>query len=281
MPLPIFKKTELFDRPHISFSEAYKFYRCHFNHWQQYRLKKPQEDTIHTIFGKTIGKALEDRKKHGIKNSWISIGRSIFSFLADGGSWGEYVKEEDQNWRVWTKIGFRIFKDTLEFLDETYPGWKLLDFEFPLFEEIPGSKKKFKGYIDIIFEHNGKIHIMDFKTCGWGWDKEKRENTHLLYQVALYKYFYCLKTGTDPNIVECSYLLLKRKPKASDKTCVELFEQTSGKVKLKNAVNWLEAQAKGIEEGLSIKLKDTCEFCVCGAAPKKTYKKSSDWSKKK
>lgn len=273
MPLPIYQK-ELHDRPHVSFSEAYTFYKCHYNHWLNYRERKPREDTIYTIFGKSVGHALERYKKNNVKNSWISIGKDIVYFLADNGEWSEYVKEEDRDWRKWSRSGFRVFKETLEFLDKNYPNWELIDFEYELFEPIDGSTKKFKGYIDIIFKWNGKIYIFDFKTCSWGWDKEKRQNTQKLYQVILYKYFYCLKHNIDPNLVECGYLLLKRTPAKSDKTSVELFEQSSGKVKLNNSIEWLKEQAVGIDAGMNLKLKDTCEFCSCGAAPKKFFRRS-------
>lgn len=268
MALPIFK-PQVEEREYISFSEAYTFYKCNYKHWLNYREKIRGEDTIFTEFGKAVGSSLERHKKNNVKNAWISIGKSIFRFLANGGEWGEFVKEEERDWRAWTKIGFRIFKDTLTFLDETYPNWELIDFEYPLFEEIEGTKKKFKGYIDLIFKHNGKIYILDFKTCGWGWGPDKRENTQKLYQVILYKYYYCKKNNIDPKNVDCAYLLLKRKPAKKALTSVELFEITSGLVKLNNSVNWLKEQAEGIDKGRRIKLKHTCEFCQCGAATKK------------
>lgn len=260
MGLPIFR-PQLNNREYISFSEAYTFFKCPHKHWSTYREKKPQEQTIYTIFGTAVGEALENYHKN-VKNSWISIGKSIFRFILDS-EWPEKLPESEKDWRLWTKTGFRVFKDTLDFLNETYPGWELIDFEYEIFEPIEGSEKKFKGYIDIVFKHNGKIHIIDFKTCSWGWGPDKLQNTHKLYQVILYKHFFCAKNNIDPNDVECGYLLLKRKPAKKLSTSVELIPQTSGKVKVKNALNWLKEQAVGIDSGVRLKMPDTCEFCSC------------------
>jgi hypothetical protein len=268
MPLPIFVQGNLEDRPHVSFSEAYTASCCPYKHWEQYRLKKPQEDTIYTVFGKAVGESIEKYKKYGQKMSWISIGKKIFRFVLDHG-WPEKMEEKDRDWRVWTRAGLRIFKDTLEFLDEEFPWWELIDFEYPIYEEILGRGKKFKGFIDLIFKWNGKIYIIDFKTTASGWFKQQLEDTHKLYQVTLYKYFYCLKTGTDPSNVETAYLLLKRKPAKKATTSVQLLEQTSGKVKMGNAVSWLSKQIELIETGIKIKSPTTCSFCVCGLAKRK------------
>lgn len=268
MGLPVFIHKNLEDRPHVSFSEAYTMSKCPYKHWEQYRLKKPQEDTIYTVFGKAVGEAIERYKKNGINTSWISIGKKIFRFLVDN-DWPEKMNEEDKDWRVWVRAGLRIFKDTLDFLDEEFSTWELIDFEYPLYEEVPGREKKFKGFIDLIFKWNGKIYIIDFKTTASGWFRDQLEDTHKLYQVTLYKYFYCLKTGTDPDKVETAYLLLKRKPSKNASTSVELLEMTSGKVKLQNSIEWLSKQIETIEVGVRVKSPTTCKFCVCGAVKKR------------
>jgi hypothetical protein len=265
MNLPILERSILEERPHISFSEALSFYKCPHNHWLSYREKIAREDTIYTMFGKAVGEALESKRKHGKDLAWLTLGKKVFRFVLDN-EWSEMVKEEDRDWRVWVKAGLRVYHDALEFLDTSYPGWELIDFEFPLYEDIEGSNKKFKGYIDIIFKHDGKIYLFDFKTCSYGWSPDQRKDTHKLYQITLYKEFYCKKTGTDPDLISCAYLLLKRKPAKKAETSVELFEQTSGEVKRKNAVEWLSKQARGIEKGIKIKNKTTCSFCQCGEA---------------
>lgn len=265
MPLPVFKHENLEERPHISFSEALTFYKCPYKHWETYRKKRPQEDTIYTVYGKAVGEALEQYRKYDKKHAWITMGKKIFNFIVDNG-FGDYVGEKDKDWRLWVRGSLRIFKDTLAFMDKQYPGWELVDFEFPLYEPIEGSEKKFKGFIDLIFKHNGKTFILDFKTCGWGWTPEQKSDTQKLYQVTLYKHYYCQKTGLDPEEVSTGYLLLKRKPAKSAASAVELFETSSGKKKLENAVTWLNEQAEGIQTGIQIKNKSKCAFCICGEA---------------
>jgi hypothetical protein len=263
LPLPVFKKENLQDRPHVSFSEGYSFFHCPWNHWITYRLKGPREETIYTVYGKEMGLALERYKKNGVKLAWISLGKAIFKHILENG-FGEMVNEKDQDWRFWVRAAIRNFNDTLVFLDETYPEWELIDFEYPLYEDIPGSNKKFKGFIDLIFKYKNRIKILDFKSTTLSWDKKKRSDTHKLYQVVLYKNLYCQKHNIDPNTVDVGYLLLLRKPAKKAKTSVELFEQTSGPVKLQNSIDWLSQQARGIEKGVNIKNKTTCSFCQCG-----------------
>lgn len=263
MSLPIFDQPILEERPHISFSECLTYFKCPYNHWLSYREKAPREDTIYTIFGKAVGFALESNRKNGKNLAWLTLGRTIFNFIVENG-WPDMVKVEDRDWRTWVKAGLRVYHDTLQFLDTEYPSWELIDFEYPLYEPIEGSEKKFKGFIDIIFKWQGKIYLFDFKTCSFGWTPDQRRDTHKLYQVSLYKHFYCQKNGVDPKTVECAYLLLKRKPAKKAETSVEIFFQTSGEVKIGNALAWLSKAAKGIEKGVKIKNKTTCSFCQCG-----------------
>jgi len=278
MTLPIYKK-ELQERPYISFSEAHAFSTCPHKHWQIYREKIAREDTIYTVFGTAVGEAIEDFKKNNKKFSWISLCKKIFRFIVENEEWPEWVKEDEKDWRLWARSALRIFKDTLAFMDQTYPGWKLIDFEYELNEPIEGCKKTFKGYIDFIFEWKDKIYIFDFKTTKTGWYLDQRQDTEKLYQVILYKNYYCKKNNIDPKKIQCAYLLLKRQPPKKAESSVELFEQTSGNVKLRNAESWLKEQAQGIEKGISLRKVDTCSFCVCGKSNNKPGSKNKTKSK--
>ena len=50
--------------------------------------------------------------------------------------------------------------------------------------------------------------IIDWKSCSWGWDREKRNSKLITYQLTLYKKFFCQKHNIDPKIVETHFALL-------------------------------------------------------------------------
>ena len=52
----------------------------------------------------------------------------------------------------------------------------------------------FKGYIDLVLKtSDGKYHIIDWKTCSWGWASRRKTEKMTTYQLALYKYFWSKK----------------------------------------------------------------------------------------
>ena len=55
-----------------------------------------------------------------------------------------------------------------------------------------------------------KIHLIDWKTCSWGWRREKKSDKTLAYQLVFYKHFYAQKYEVDPKHIECHFVLLKR-----------------------------------------------------------------------
>lgn len=262
MPLPIFTLDRI-ELDRVSFSRALTFYRCPYRHHLDYILKKDKEDTVYTVFGTLIGEALEQKKKYNNNLAWLTFAKKFFRFLVEN-DWHELVKEKDRDWRNWVRAGFQIYNDVFIFLEDKFPGYELVDFEHELYEPIEGTNMKFKGYIDFIIKWQDKYYIMDFKTVSSFYFWKQNADTYKLYQVALYKHFFCAKTGIDPSIVETSYMLLRRNYE-KDKFSVELYEQTSGPKKLSNSIEWLKKQAAGIESGIRIKRVDTCDFCSCGA----------------
>ena len=93
----------------------------------------------------------------------------------------------------------------------------------------------FKGYIDLVIKtEDGKYHVIDWKTCSWGWDREKKNSKLITYQLTLYKKFFCQKHNIDPKMVETHFALLKRTAKKDN---VEFFRVTSGKFYIKNRLS--------------------------------------------
>ena len=85
------------------------------------------------------------------------------------------------------------------------------------------DKLVFKGYIDLVIKTtDGKYHVIDWKTCSWGWDREKKNSKLITYQLTLYKKFFCQKHNIDPSLVETHFALLKRTAKRIMLKCLEL-----------------------------------------------------------
>ena len=118
---------------------------------------------------------------------------------------------------------------------------------------------KFKGFIDLVLKtEDGKYHIIDWKTCSWGWDAKKRSDKYVTYQLTLYKKFFCEKHDIDPSLVETHFALLKRTAKKDN---VEIFRVTSGERKTNNAMNLLVKAIKNISKSVAFKNRQSCSYC--------------------
>jgi RecB family exonuclease len=139
-------------------------------------------------------------------------------------------------------------------------GYEVVSTEEQLMVPIEGTPKKFKGFIDAVFRTpDGKIHIVDWKSCSWGWDARKRADPMVIYQLILYKHFYALKHDLDPQNVECHFALLKRTAKDDN---VEFFRITSGPKRVDNANKMLNRALVNILRNKTIKNKLSCNRCT-------------------
>ena len=62
--------------------------------------------------------------------------------------------------------------------------------EEKLYEPIEGADYLFKGYVDLIIKEGDNYHIIDWKTCSWGWNARKKADKMIVYQLILYKHFF-------------------------------------------------------------------------------------------
>ena len=117
----------------------------------------------------------------------------------------------------------------------------------------------FKGFIDAVIKtSDGKYHIMDWKSCSWGWNAQRRSEPMTTYQLTLYKHFYAIKHGIEPSLIETHFALLKRTAK---KNRVEIFRVTSGPRKTENALGLLDRALQNIIKGNYIKNRLSCRRC--------------------
>ena len=146
-------------------------------------------------------------------------------------------------------------------LIKNFGEYQVFSVEEKLYEDIRDSDTgyKFKGFIDLVIKtSDGKYHIIDWKTCSWGWDAKKRSDKYITYQLTLYKKFFCEKHNIDPKLVETHFALLKRTAKKDN---VEIFRVTSGPKKTDNAAKLLTNAVKNIEKQHYVKNRTSCTYC--------------------
>ena len=158
------------------------------------------------------------------------------------------------------KQGEDLVELVIPSLKEYFGEYELFSAEYELRQPVEQHNNfDFYGFVDLIVKTNdGKYHIIDWKTCSWGWDMQKRTSKEYTYQLTYYKHFFCKQMNVDPKMVETHFGLLKRTAK---KNKVELFRVTSGPKKVTNALNILDKCVTNIEKKNFIKNRLSCSKC--------------------
>lgn len=158
------------------------------------------------------------------------------------------------------KQGKELIPLILPALKEYFGDYDLFHAEYELRQQIPDHNEyDFYGFVDLIVKTpDGKYHIIDWKTCSWGWDMQKRTSKEYTYQLTYYKYFFCKQHNVDPKMVETHFGLLKRTAK---KDKVELFRVTSGEKKTGNALKLLDKCVTNVDRKNFVKNRLACSKC--------------------
>lgn len=144
-------------------------------------------------------------------------------------------------------------------------GFEVFSTEEQLMVQIDDEDYNFKGYIDAVIKTpDGKYHIIDWKSCSWGWDARKRADPMVTYQLTFYKIFFAQKHGIDLKDIETHFALLKRTAK---KSRVEIFRVTSGNKKMENAKSLLNKALFNIKKKNYIKDRRSCGKCEFRKTP--------------
>ena len=147
----------------------------------------------------------------------------------------------------------------IPYLKEHFGNYEVVSAEEQLYEPIEGSEKLYKGFIDLVLKtKDGKYHVIDWKTCSWGWDFRRKTDRMMTYQLTFYKHFFSKKHNIDVDNIETHFALLKRTAK---KNRVEIFRITSGNIKTNNALNILHKAIHNIGRKVFIKNRLSCKYC--------------------
>jgi hypothetical protein len=152
--------------------------------------------------------------------------------------------------------GKNLLKYILPALKDNFSSFEVVSVEEDLLLPMENTDIKFKGFIDLVIKtDDGKYHVIDWKTCSWGWDSKKKADRITSYQITLYKKFFALKHNIDPKNIETHFALLKRTAKSNN---VEIFRVTSGPKKTDNAFNLLNKAVYNISRNNHVKNRLSC-----------------------
>ena len=248
---------------HISYSELKLWAECSWKHKLVYKQKiKKFVGNEYTAFGRALHLLCENTVEEKIQEEdyddffEAAFEKEISTLLAKDVELNQKMINDmlEQAKRISPKIIPEVVKH--------FNHYEVFSVEENLMLPIREVKQlgyKFKGFIDLVIKtSDGKYHIIDWKTCSWGWDAKKRSDKYVTYQLTLYKKFFCQKHKIDPKMVETHFALLKRTAK---KDHVEIFRVTSGLRKIQNATDLLIKGIKTINNGVSFKNRNSCKFC--------------------
>ncbi len=259
---------------HISYSEWKNWHICPHYHKLTYIDKVTQfEGNIFTAFGKAIHTVCEltlsDPQKYREKGKIDSLVKEQFLKELKGlPSKAQQDAKANFDLKDWLKAGLDIVPDLYRCLTDKFgklgEDWEVLKAEEQLYEpitEFTEEEKKFKGFIDLVVmsKKDEKVHLIDWKTCSWGWQPQKKNDKILSYQLVFYKHFWAKKYDVDPKDVECHFVLLKRTAKPGKKA--EFVRVTAAKKRTEDALKSLTKALHNINKKNYIKNRNACTNC--------------------
>tara|TARA_R100000008_G_scaffold86793_1_gene81639 strand:+ start:5908 stop:6687 length:780 start_codon:yes stop_codon:yes gene_type:complete len=242
-------------RSHISFSELKKWQECPHKHKLVYidEIKKFVGNE-HTAFGK----AIHDVCERLLLSEETFDAKTLFNTqflkeLKDLEKAGVSLRSDLV--RDMRKQGEPLTEYVLPAVKDFFKDYEVVSAEEELLEPLE-SGLNYKGYIDLVLKtEDGKYHIIDWKTCSWGWDSKRKSDKMTTYQLTFYKHFFALKHGIEPENIETYFALLKRTAKRNN---VEIFKVSSGAKKTQNAINLLDKAIYNIKNKRYIKNRLSC-----------------------
>ena len=259
---------------HISYSEWKNWHICPHYHKLTYIDKVTQfEGNIFTAFGKALHTVCEytltSPEKYREAGAIDALVKAQLLKELKALPEGEQQRaKRDFKLKEWLVNGLEIVPDLYRCLTEKFgklgEDWEVLKAEEQLYvpiTEFTEAEKKFKGFIDLVVysKKDEKIHLIDWKTCSWGWQPQKKSDKILAYQLVYYKHFYARKYEVDPKDIDCHFVLLKRTAKAGNKA--EFVRVTAAKKRTTDALNALTKALHNINKENYIKNRIACTNC--------------------
>ena len=247
---------------HVSFSEVKTWKECSFRHKLTYIKKiiafKPSPILE---FGTAVHAACEDYLLTRDMKEKICIDHLIKAWKDNEG----VENFDNASFKIAERDAMIILSEVPSFLDREFPGWEVIDAEHQLYEQIENHPHAFKGFIDGVIKCKGKrdedlIWILDWKTSANGWRKEKRSDTMVQSQLALYKNYWLQKNPSfQMKNVRCGFVILKKSAKLGQHC--ELFSVSMGEVPIGRSLKVVSSMITMVKKGVAVKNRDNCMWC--------------------
>ena len=162
---------------HISFSELKNWVFCPFYHKLVNVDKlKGFRGNEYTAFGTAMHEVCE---KTALKqlNEGDQAGFFMKKFLEELISLPDDLELNENLVNSMREQGKALIPEVFPALEDYFEDYEVISTEEKLYEPMDSAIAEdynFKGYIDLVVRTNdGKYHIIDWKTCSWGWDARK------------------------------------------------------------------------------------------------------------
>lgn len=258
-------------KSHVSYSEMKDWMTCSYRH----KLKHVDHVDLDKkssapIFGTAFHSAVEQRLKNQNRelSDLLSIEERMrldVSVIADEKEKASF--DVDSN----MKLVVEMSADAIEFLDVSFPNWKLLTTEENLYESCELAEAKhpetfLKGFIDLVIEVEDKkgkkiTWIIDWKTSNTPWNRTKTSDPKVTSQLVLYKNFWANKHNVSNDLVRCAYIVALRKAKREKR--FQLIPVSVGPTTSKRTLTVLNNFVRSVKIGMAVKNKsmNNCRWC--------------------
>jgi len=221
-----------------SASSINTYKQCNRKYYYNYIEKLPTIGNIHLILGGVVHEVLEKFFKIDIKKiskesyqielkaitfdllrkAWLNKRSGLKSLKLENEQIGFYFEEAKGMIDTWTE-------KILENLDEEnlVESFKKLKPETE--EEIVSDKFKIKGYLDAVYDREGKVEIWDYKTSS----RDELKDEYKL-QLAIYALLYIEKNGKKPSKVGINFLRHGEKSLEVDEELLDLARREVGMI---------------------------------------------------
>jgi hypothetical protein len=224
--------------------------------------------SIHSVFGSTVHDTLKSFLLSEINDEQIDSHFKNF-FRKELKELPQERKEKlftdpqmKEMFQHMTASGPNLCRAAIKALSEKFPQYRIVqveqEFVEPILLDVKGDYN-FKGVIDLVLQTpDGMYHVLDWKSCAWGWKATKKSSKWVTYQLTYYKHFFALQNNIDLSNVFCHFGLIKRTAKKDN---IEIFEVKVGPKKIKNALKVVNNLIYNTEKNHFPKNKLSCKYC--------------------